>query len=127
MNTTIKYPKIAPHFSEAPKGAWSQNSIKDHLYPLSFICLAHLELNVVSYLLIESFYIGMHLWCGRTVGRSVGRAYGNVINKICRMDGLPNFLSYGASRASGAPLLIRTDSSQVSFFLFKIRCRMLDI
>ena len=38
MSTTIKYPKIAPDFSEAPKGAWSQNSIKDYLYPLSFIC-----------------------------------------------------------------------------------------
>ena len=37
MSTTIKYPKIAPDFSEAPKGAWSQNSIKDYLYPLSFI------------------------------------------------------------------------------------------
>ena len=40
MSTTIKYPKIAPDFSEAPKGAWSQNSIKDYLYPLSFICSA---------------------------------------------------------------------------------------
>ena len=37
MSMTIKYPKIAPDFSEAPKGAWSQNSIKDYLYPLSFI------------------------------------------------------------------------------------------
>ena len=29
-------------------------------------------------------------------GRTVGRAYGQVITKISRMGGLPNFLGYGA-------------------------------
>ena len=62
---------------------------------------------MVSYLLIELFYIGMPVvW---TDGRSVGRAYGHVITKISWMDRLPHFLRYGAtlartSRARGAPL-----------------------
>ena len=43
------------------------------------------------------------------VVRTDGRANGYVINKISRMDGLPNFLKYGArlpraSPARGAPL-----------------------
>ena len=46
----------------------------------------HLELPVVSYLLIKLFYIGM------PVVRTDGRAYGHVITKISQMDGLPNFL-----------------------------------
>ena len=33
-----------------------------------------------------------------------GRTYVDVITKISRMDSLPNYLSYGASRAQGAPL-----------------------
>ena len=62
-----------------------------------------LELPVMSYLLIDFFHIGM------PVVRTDGRANGYVINKISRMDGLPNFLRYGArlpraSRARGAPL-----------------------
>ena len=35
------------------------------------------------------------LWCGRMDGRS----YGHLITKISRMDGLPNFLRYGAPLA----------------------------
>ena len=44
----------------------------------------HLQLPVVSYLLIELFYIGMPVV--RTVGRSDGRTYGHVITKMSRMD-----------------------------------------
>ena len=42
----------------------------------------HLELSVVSYLLIELFYIGM------PVVRTDGRAYGHVITNISRMHWL---------------------------------------
>ena len=44
---------------------------------------------MVSYLLIELFYIGM------PVVRTDGRTYGHVITKISRMDGLPIFLGMG--------------------------------
>ena len=33
-----------------------------------------------------------------------GRSYGHVITKFSRMGRLPHFLTYGASRAGGAPL-----------------------
>ena len=56
----------------------------------------HLELSVVSYLLIELFYIGM------PVVRTDGRAYGHVITKISRMGRLPNFLIQGAPLRSAA-------------------------
>ena len=39
----------------------------------------HLELPVISHLLIELFYIGMPVM--QTDGRTVGRAYGHVITK----------------------------------------------
>ena len=45
----------------------------------------HLELSVVSYLLIGLFYIGMPVM--RMDGGSVGRAYGHAITKISWMDG----------------------------------------
>ena len=58
----------------------------------------HFELPVVSYLLIKLFYIGM------PVVRTEGQLYRHVITKISPMDGLPNFLLYGAPLARGAPL-----------------------
>ena len=45
----------------------------------------HLELPVVSYLLIELFYIGMAVV--RMDGWLVGREYGHVITKISGVDG----------------------------------------
>ena len=50
-----------------------------------------------------SYFTLVCLWCGRTVARSV---YGHVITKFSGMGRLPHFLSYGASRAGGAPLII---------------------
>ena len=58
MSTMIKYPKIAPDFSEAPKGAWSQNSIKDYLYPLSFICNANKKVDKGTRLYIYLTVVG---------------------------------------------------------------------
>ena len=42
------------------------------------------------------------------VVRTDGRAYGHVITKFSGMGRLPHFLSYGASRAGGAPLILNT-------------------
>ena len=61
MSTTIKYPKIAPDFSEAPKGAWSQNSIKDYLYPLSFICWDDLDDHMETRLYVVCPVARMHM------------------------------------------------------------------
>ena len=52
----------------------------------------HLPLPVVSYLLIELFYIGMPV-VPTTVWLSGVRSR---ITKISRMNGLPNLLRYGA-------------------------------
>ena len=70
----------------------------------------HLELPVVSYLLIEVFFTFVCLWCGRTDGR----AYGHVIAKISRVGRLLNFPTHSAPlralRARGAPLSWMFDS-----------------
>ena len=36
---------------------------------------------------------------GRSLARSVGRSYADVITKFSRLDGLPIFLTHGASQA----------------------------
>ena len=56
ISTTIKHPKIALDFSEAPKVAWSQNSITDYLYPLSFICM-FLEMIQISWHITKHFHV----------------------------------------------------------------------
>ena len=72
-------------------------------------CQKHLELPVVSYLLIDLFYIGMPA-NGRMVNRTGihSHDYQNFldrwitnfsITKISRIDGLPIFLRYGAPLA----------------------------
>ena len=52
----------------------------------------HLELLLVSCLLNA----------GDAGGRTDDWAYGHVITKISRMEGLPNFLTYGAPLTRGA-------------------------
>ena len=68
----------------------------------TYLWLENLQLNLVGRVndsTATSVYIGKQVV--RTDGRSVGRAYGQSVTKISRMDGLPNFLTYGALLSTG--------------------------
>ena len=68
------------------------------------------DVPMVMMLLLSYFFKALDLAHGSTYGRTYARTDSHVTTKILKIDGLPNFLKYGAPpeclRRAGAPLLI---------------------
>ena len=68
------------------------------------------DVPMVMMLLLSYFFKALDLAYGSTYGRTYARTDSQVTIKILKIDGLPNFLKYGAPpeclRRPGAPLLM---------------------